>query len=257
MDHYNTLGVARNATPDEIKKAYRKLASQHHPDKGGDTTKFQQIQKAYDILSNPNKKQEYDNPPQQHFNFNGHQNLGDIFNMFGFGDVFKQHTQQTQLLRTRIEVSLLDAYNGSTKTLRLQTNNQTQVVNINIPKGIQSGQQIRYEQLVQNSVLIVEFVVSPDLKFERNNDDLYTNQSISVLDLIIGTKFDFTTISGKTVEVNVKPMTQPFMQLKLIGCGMPIINSNSYGDQIILIKPFIPANIHDNIVNTIKQYSSQ
>jgi DnaJ-class molecular chaperone len=67
MDHYNTLGVAKNASPDEIKKAYRKLASQHHPDKGGDKAKFQEIQVAYDTLSDTNKRQQYDNPAPQGF----------------------------------------------------------------------------------------------------------------------------------------------------------------------------------------------
>ena len=62
MEHYQTLGVDRNASPDDIKKAYRRLAGQHHPDKGGDTATFQKIQQAYETLSDPQKKQEYDNP---------------------------------------------------------------------------------------------------------------------------------------------------------------------------------------------------
>ena len=62
MDHYNTLGVDRNASQDEIRQAYKKLASIHHPDKGGDTAKFQEIQSAYETLSDPQKKTEYDMP---------------------------------------------------------------------------------------------------------------------------------------------------------------------------------------------------
>jgi preprotein translocase subunit Sec63 len=61
-DHYATLGVAKTATQDEIKRAFRKLASQHHPDKGGDTQKFQEIQAAYDTLGDAAKRQAYDNP---------------------------------------------------------------------------------------------------------------------------------------------------------------------------------------------------
>jgi DnaJ-class molecular chaperone len=71
------------------------------------------------------------------------------------------------------------------------------------------------------------------------------------LDLITGTSFEFTTISGKTLEVSVKPKTQPFMQLKLAGQGMPILNSSRYGDQIILLKPFIPDTIDQRIVDSI------
>ena len=62
MDHYTTLGVSKTASPEEIKKAYRKLASQHHPDKGGDTVMFQKIEEAYRALSDPNLKEQYDNP---------------------------------------------------------------------------------------------------------------------------------------------------------------------------------------------------
>jgi DnaJ-class molecular chaperone len=71
MDHYSTLGVDRNASPEDIKRAYRKLASQHHPDKGGDKTRFQDIQVAYDTLSNPDKRSQYDNPMPQGFHQHG------------------------------------------------------------------------------------------------------------------------------------------------------------------------------------------
>ena len=92
MTYYETLGVARDATPDEIKRAYRKLASQHHPDKGGDKAKFQEIQGAYDTLSNDQKRQQYD---MQQNGFGGGGNfrefhfhsgdINDIFRSFGFG----------------------------------------------------------------------------------------------------------------------------------------------------------------------------
>lgn len=250
------LGVAKNATPDEIKKAYRKLASQHHPDKGGDTNTFQKIQTAYDTLSDPQKRQMYDNPPQQSegFQFNFVQqgfNLHDIFGQFN--DIMRQQNRN-QLLRTRLEVTLQESYNGGTKTIRIQTQNNNHVINVNIPKGIQTGQQVRFENILPHATLIVDFVVTSDLRYERNENDLYSNVSISVLDLIIGTKFDFETISGKVFEVNVKPMTQPFMQLKLHGCGMPILNSGMYGDQIILIKPYIPVNIHNDIIDSINKH---
>ena len=62
MSHYDTLSITKSATPDEIKKAYRKLASKHHPDKGGDTATFQKIEEAYRVLSDPQQRQQYDNP---------------------------------------------------------------------------------------------------------------------------------------------------------------------------------------------------
>ena len=264
MDHYSTLGVAKTATPDEIKKSYRKLASQHHPDKGGNTNTFQQIQTAYDTLSDPIKRQQYDNPIPQgpqgfHFNFGqGQAGLNDIFSQFGgFENIFRQHEQQSrgvQTFRTRVDVQLIDAYYGAKKTLNIHTNQGNHVVAIDIPKGIVTGQQIRYEKVLPNANLMVEYFITADLKFERRNQDLYSNVPISIFDLVTGTTIEFTTISGKTLTIEVKPFTQPYMQLKLTGQGMPILNSQHYGDQILLLKPFIPDTIDSEIVYILQKH---
>ena len=261
MDYYNILGVDRNATLDEIKKAYRKLASQHHPDKGGDTAKFQQIQTAYDTLGDETKKQQYDNPINMHspggfaFNF-GSGSIHDIFEQFGgIHNMFNQQ-RGVQTFRTRVNIHLIDAYRGIKKALQLHTNNGPSIISIDVPKGVMSGQQIKYENLLPNANLLVEFIVQPDLRYDRQMQDLYSNIPISMFDLITGTKIHFTTISGKMVEVEIKPMTQPHMQLKLIGQGMPVINSTHYGDQILLLKPFIPDNIHNEILDILRKHKS-
>lgn len=258
MDHYQTLGVAKNATPDEIKKAYRKLASQHHPDRGGDTNTFQNIQVAYDVLSDPQKRQQYDNPQPQFSGFSGEP--GFTFNGFNLDDLFGQmftrqqgqhFGQRNQIFRTQIIVSLEDAYLGSSQVLKIQTPTGTKVINIDIPKGVVDGSSIRYENILDNATLLVEFRIRPHLKYDRRGNDLYCNQSISVLDLIAGSSFEFETISGKVLEVGVNPKTQPYMQLKISGQGMPIPGTSRYGDQIILIKPFIPDNIDEEITQSI------
>jgi DnaJ-class molecular chaperone len=261
MDHYATLGVNKDATPDEIKKAYRKLASQHHPDKGGDKAKFQEIQEAYATLSDPDKRNQYDNPQPQGFNmgpggFQFHMGPGvdinDIFGqMFGAGNPFGQQRSQRQVLRTQIRVSLIEAYNGGNQVLKVNTPQGTKVVDVTIPKGVQTGQQAKYENVIPNAVLLIEFIVIPDLVFERRGNDLMANHSVSVLDLIVGTTFQFTTISDKTVEVKIPPKTQPYMMLKISGYGMPVSNTGYYGDQLILLKPFIPDNISTDIVDSI------
>lgn len=269
MDYYQTLGVDRNSSPDDIKKAYRKMAAQHHPDKGGDTAKFQEVQKAYETLSDPQKKQQYDNPNpfggQQgpggfHFNFGGGAPGGFHFHHQGFdindlfGQMFGQQNpfqQRQQVFRTQMSVTLEESYNGGNQVLRIQTQAGSKVINIDIPKGIKDGDQFRYDGILDGSTLIVEFKVQPHLKFERKGNDLYCNQQISVLDLITGNKFQFRTISGKTFEVEVKPLTQPYIQLKIAGQGMPITGSDKYGDQIILIKPFIPDKIDPSITESI------
>ena len=92
MDYYETLGVNHTTQPDEIKKAYRKLASKHHPDKGGDAEQFKKIQEAYDTLSDPQRKHEYDNPnPFGQGNPFGQQDMGDIFETFFLGDYCKHN----------------------------------------------------------------------------------------------------------------------------------------------------------------------
>ena len=266
MDHYSTLGVGKHATPDDIKKSYRKLASKNHPDKGGDTATFQKIQTAYDTLIDANKRQQYDNPMPQGFPQQGGIPPGfeHIFSqMFGGGNPFDpfshQHRQQPQpqVFRTTINISLEQAYHGGEQILKLQTPTNVHAVTIQIPKGIQTGNQMRIDKVLDSASLIVDFRVESHLKYDRQGNDLLCNQQISVLDLIVGTSFEFTTLSGKTLEVTVKPKTQPYMQLKLAGHGMPIPNSTAYGDQIILFKPFIPDIIDEQIVNSIAAYKKQ
>lgn len=273
MDYYKTLGVAKNATPDEIKKAYRKLASQHHPDKGGDTATFQKIEEAYRVLSDPQKRQQHDNPffgQNQdgsfrqagqgfpggfQFNFNG-VDLNDLFSQM-FNQHQQKHPNTPHVYRTSVAITLEQSHSGGSLPLKLQTNTQVYAVNIDIPKGVVDGGQVRYDKLIPNAGLIVEFRVQPHLKFQRKGVDLFCNHPISILDLIVGTSFEFTTISGKTLEVKVPPKTQPHMQLKIAGEGMPIHGSTLFGDQIILLKPFVPDTIDDEITQSILRSKSK
>lgn len=256
MDYYAVLGVTKDATPDQIKKAYRKLASQHHPDKGGDTTKFQEIQTAYDTLSDPQKRQMYDNPQPQGFpgGFEMHMGGMDINEIFSqmFGQQMGMGRRPNrQIFRTLVDIQLIDAYNGTNKILEFQTHTGKKVLDLKVPAGVRHGDQMRYENVIDGASLLVEFNILPDLKFDRKNNDLYCNQSVSVLDLIAGTTLQFKTISGKLLNVHIKPKTQPFMQIKLQGHGMPIANTNQFGDQYVLLKPYIPDNIDQEIIDSI------
>jgi DnaJ-class molecular chaperone len=265
-DHYKTLGVAKTSTPDEIKKSYRKLASQHHPDKGGDTATFQKIEEAYRILSDPQQRQQYDSPMPQGNPFGGFQGGGPGFNFNGdmndlFGQMFQQHNRRNpnipHTFRTNINITLEQAYYGDTQNLKLQTPSGTHAINIQIPKGVTHGAQMRYENVIPQSILLVEFHVQNHLKYERRNNDLYCNHTVSVLDLIVGAEFEFTTFSNKTLLVKIPPRTQPHMHLKIAGEGMPVINSNTFGDQIILIKPIIPDIIDSEITDSIMRFKAK
>lgn len=263
MDYYEILGVPKTATQDEIKSAWRRLAAKAHPDKGGDTAKFQTIEEAYRILSNPETKAAYDNPVNN-FNF---RNNSPFNGMFGAGmneedfiarffnnNIHSHNRNQKQVFRTTTNISLNDVYYGTTQIFKIQTPKGEKLVNVEVPKGIPDKFQLRFENILENASLLVEFRVLPDLKFERRGNDLYCNQQVSVLDLIIGKTITFVTLSGKELEVKIPPKTQPFMQLKLAGQGLPIMNSNYYGDQILLIKPFLPDTIHEDIINSISKH---
>lgn len=249
MDYYAILGVEKNATSAEIKKAYKKLAMQHHPDKGGDNAKFQSINEAYSVLGDEHKRSEYDRPSPS---FN---------NPFNFNDIFTQHnpfgqSMAKQVYRTRVVISLLDAYLCTDKVMQIQTQQETKVITIKIPKGVQSGDKIRYDTVIEGSILLVEFVISPDLRFDKKGHDLYSNIPVSVLDLVIGTKIQFVTVDGKTLEINIRAGTQPNAQLKIANGGMPKPNGD-YGNQILCIKPFIPDNISSEIIETIKKHQNK
>jgi DnaJ-class molecular chaperone len=259
MDHYQTLGVANTATPDEIKKAYRKLASKHHPDKGGDTAVFQKIQTAYDTLSDPNKRQQYDNPMPQGFNqgfgFDFGQQDG-VFHDFMSQMFRQQHRQQRPetTYKTFLGVSLEEVYNGSQTTFDVNINGKRHAVKIDIPQGVEDGSQYRYN-VIQDAILMVEFRMLAHPRFERRGFDLHSTQDISIFDFITGGTFNFTTIAGTTFEVNVKPKTQPGSVLRIAGQGMK--SPNHTGDQYILLKAVLPDIIDENIVNSILSSKSK
>lgn len=255
-DLYSILGVNRNSSQDEIKQAYRKLAAKHHPDReGGDTKKFQEIQHAYDVLSDPRRKQEYDTPKQAfgggpagfHFHAQGF-DFQDIFNQF-FGQ--QAAAARSHVYRTTVMVTLEQVYNGGEHILHVQTPQHNQVIKIDIPKGIQDGAQIRYDRLISDAQLIVEFRVHKHLIWERRNQDLILNHSISVLDLIAGTEIEVTTISGTVIVVTVDPCTNPNANLKIAGHGLPIPGTNQYGDLFISMRPTMPQDINPEIISAI------
>jgi curved DNA-binding protein len=259
MDYYNTLGVGRDASPEEIKQAYRKLASVHHPDKGGDTAKFQEIQQAYETLSDPNKRQDYDMPQHHMGGFSGFPGGGFSFHsgginideIFGhmFGQGFAQRQPQHPTYKTVIHVTLEEVLNGAEKVLQFQTHTGNQVIKIDIPQGIDNGASLRYDNLIKDTVLIVEFRVHNHSVYERRGLDLYSTVQVSVLDLIVGTTLDFVTLSGKRFDVAVKPQTQPNATLRITGQGLT--KNYQTGDQYILLKPFIPDTIHIEIKEAI------
>ena len=254
MDNfYNKLGVEQNATPDEIKKAYRKMAALHHPDRGGDKAEFQKIEEAYRVLSDPQTRQQYDTPNPfggSGFSFNFNQNPFDINDLFAqaFGGGNRRGPRQMTQYRTQIWITLEQVYTGSEHSVHLGNN---EVYKINIPQGIDDGQSVRYDNLIPNAILIVEFRVHQHQRFTRKNLDVYTTEKINVLKLIIGTRIKVTTLSGQTLEVSVPAGTQPGATLRLSNTG--IVANGHTGDHYCLLEAVLPDTLSNDFINEVKK----
>ena len=263
-DHYATLGVARTATPDEIKRAFRKLASQHHPDKGGDTQRFQEIQAAYDTLSDPNKRAQYDNPAPQGFNFNftgqpGGVNINDLFGaMFGgsgnpFGAQFGQHPRRNHV-RMSLWISQQDAARGGTRTINIGTQSGNQTVAIAIPQGVDDGDNVQYAGLAPGGQdLVIQFRIQPDPRWQRAGKDLHTERRIIVWDLILGNDIEIETIYGDTISLKIPAGTQPGQILRARGHGIRS-TSGQRGDLLVHVQAEIPRDIDSNLASAIQKY---
>lgn len=268
-DHYNTLGVSKTATQDEIKSAYRKLASKHHPDRGGDTATFQKIQAAYDVIGDATKRAEYDNPQPSFQQFGGMPHgFEDIFSHFGgFGGMFgggmhQRPPQRNRTLNLQTSVTLKEAYTGKelVATIKLPSGKE-QVVTVKIPAGVHDGTVLRLSQMGDDSYpnlprgdVHLSVNVIPDAVFERQGDDLVREIDVNALDAILGTELNIETIDSKTLSVAIKPGTQPGTILGAHGYGMPNMQDNRFKGRLLLkVKVIIPTFLTDHQKELLKQ----
>ena len=253
-DFYQTLGVQRNASPEEIKLAYRRLASTHHPDRGGDAEKFKEIQVAYDSLSNPDKKAQYDNPNNgaEFFHFGGRgdgPDMNEVFSQFFGGrgggfDFFggQRPPQKNRTINLTADVSLEDAYFGKELMFNVVLpTGRPQTINIKIPAGINDGTVLRVAGLGDDTIphlprgdLHLTIHVRPHGNFRRQGDDLIKELTISCIDAMLGCKINVETIDGKTIEVNVTPGMQHGQVLNAAGYGMPNVNDSRVKGRLLL-----------------------
>lgn len=244
MNPYTVLGVDSNATPEDIKSAYRRLAAKNHPDRGGSTAAFQEIQAAYEILSDPNRRAEYDNP-HQHFG-----GFGDPFAAGNnpFQDIINQFFHQTRqkIYTLTVFVTLEQIYMGSVENVHINVPGEHKLVQLQIPKSIEDGSQVRYEGIMPDGFLHVQFRIHKHPIFTRQGRDLYCTKQVNMFQLIIGTTINVADITGSTVELTIPGMTKPGTKFKIRGKGL------DGGDQYVLIDAKLPDKISVDCLEKIK-----
>jgi curved DNA-binding protein len=258
-DYYQILGVPKTATADEIKRAYRRLASQHHPDKGGDTARFQEIEQAYRTLSDDQKRAEYDNPNpfvnrqasggwQQTgatFDFN------DIFQMFG-----ARFNQPRGHARMNLWITLQDVALPGKRLVSVGTAAGTQAIEIEIPVGITDGDNVQYPGLAPGGQdLVVTFRIRPDPNWQRqesNLNNLVTNLSVSVWQLIVGGDVPVQDIRGNQLMLTVPPHTQPGALLRIRGRGL-MDRSGQTGDMLVRTVARLPEKVSPELMAAIQK----
>lgn len=262
-DYYQTLGVQRNATDDEIKRAYRKAAMKHHPDRGGDQVRFQEIQEAYATLGDPQKKQQYDNPhPHVRINVNGQPWQGSgspfdfdtIFEMFGARVGPRQQQQRNQ--RISIWISLDIAVAGGPRAISVGTPQGNITLEITIPQGIQDNENVRYPGLAPGGMdLVVNFRVHPHPQWQREGLDLWCDKPVDFWQLIMGDAITVHDIQGRELQLTVPPRCRPGTILRARGRGIAR-NGHTTGDLLVRIQAVMPGEIPDEILEILGKKQS-
>ncbi|GEM82954.1 DnaJ C-terminal domain-containing protein [Meiothermus hypogaeus] len=269
-DYYKILGVTKNASEDEIKKAFKKLARKYHPDvskEPGAEDKFKEINEAYTVLSDPEKRKFYDTygtaagsghwqgPPTEQGGFGGFSgNVGDFSDFFqqlfgnfagrggGFGDLFAEATRQSPRrvggdLEAELPLALEEAYRGGEKTISIGPERIT----VRIPPGVREGQKIRLAgkgRAGGDLYLHIKLQSRPEMRLE--GDDIYTFVDVPAPIAVVGGKVRVQTLDGP-VEMTIPKRTQAGRKLRLAGKGWPR-KDKSRGDQYAEIRITIPTS---------------
>ena len=276
-NYYDTLGVSETATDNEIKTAFRKLAAQHHPDKGGNETKFKEINEAYDTLKSTQKRQEYDTMRKygerahgsgEGFSFNMNDMFSedvfqDFFSGFGFNPrgrsstrVYRNRPRANQSINIRISLSIKEVYHACEKTISVRLpSGRDEIVNLKIPAGVQNGVTFKYRGLgddtdsnLERGDLLVNVQVLDSDGFTRKGNDLWTDRTITAFEAMRGTEFDIRLLDDSVKRVKVPAGTQPNAVLNLKGLGMPVHDTlNIKGNVYIRINVTIPKLSKDEL----------
>lgn len=273
MNYYSILGVSKTASPEEIKKAYKKLAMQHHPDRGGDSKKFQDINEAYDTLKNPEKRKEYDNPQPQFRSQNFSQaNWQDqAFNDL-FGSMFHRTQRSGQAPKMKnpditvgLEVNIEDVILGNHYVINYQmSNGKLETVTVDIPVGVRDGIKIRFKGLgdianprIPRGDLYVKIRIKQSNKWQIDNSNLLTHQKVNVFDLILGTEIIIETPENKKVKIKIPAGTQSGSTFSITGYGVPDMNTKRRGNLYVKVESLIPKIEEPDLLEKIKELKNE
>ena len=281
-DYYEILGVDKKAPADEIKKAFRKLAVKYHPDRNaGDTAaeeKFKEINEAYAVLSDPEKRQQYDafgssGFHQQYsqedifrnFDFSGtFKDMGmgggeDIFSRLfggafsrGGGRGFSRGPRPGADLSLAVEVGFREAANGCEKQVAFRRNGIREELKVKIPAGVDNGSRIRIagkgsagENGGPNGDLYLEVKLARDPVFTRDGGDLFVERTIRFSEACLGISIEVPTLEGDK-RIKVPAGIQPGTKIRLKGCGVKALGSNAKGDLYIKIGIHVPEGLNSS-----------
>lgn len=281
-DYYQTLGVSKSASADDIKKAYRKLALEWHPDRHKDNKteaekKFKEINEAYQVLSDPQKRSSYDqfgkagasgnpfaggNPFGQGFGgqtgpftytytSNGQnpfgQGFGDPFDIFEafFGGASPFGGRARQVPRYSIAIDFMEAIKGVSKEVSVGGKKRK----IKIPAGIYDGAKISFGDFS------LSVKVKPDKIFERDGNDIYVSIAVPFSIAVLGGDIQVPGIDGN-IKIKVRPGTQGGSMMRLREHGVPHVGGRGKGDQYIKINVIVPEKLNKNqkeLVETLRR----
>ncbi len=275
-DYYEILGLNKNATEAEIKTAYRKLARQHHPDvdkSAGAAEKFKEISEAYQVLSDPGKRQTYDKlghaafepgggfgaggpfggyqtytssggGPRVEFNFGGFEDPFDlfeqIFGMGGFGGQGNPFAGAYQRTPTyQMEITFNEAINGTTKEIEIpESNGKTKHMTIKVPAGVDNGTRMRFEGID------LVFRVRRHPEFLREGADIFSEITLSIPQIVLGDVVEVKTIWGP-VKLKVPAGTEPGSLIRIKDKGVARLRSSGKGDHFVRIRVNIPKKLSE------------
>ena len=264
-DYYEVLGVNRDASEEDLKKAYRRLAMKWHPDRNPDNPKaeehFKEAKEAYEVLSEPQKRAAYDQfghagvDPQAAGAAGAAGGFGDIFSdIFGAAGqragarpnfVSKGHD-----VRYTLEVDFLEAVAGATKRVTLPGGG---TLDLNVPAGVADAQVLRLKGKGSRGAggaeagdALVEIRVRPHAQFRRDDDDILLEVPITLDEAVLGAKIEVPTISGR-VQLTVPKGTSSGRVFRLKGKGVKSAGRSEAGDQLVAVRIVMPETIDDNL----------